>query len=154
MATFDLLDSPLVYIPVRWNAVTAGADGSAAVFKHVVDIQVEMLDKDQLVEWIAIGNREVEKADEKARQIEGFRFVAKGWRGVVANGRPVDFDDANIWRLLTKPGFDTAFTSAYGLAINGRVETREKNSEASPVDGRADASNGSTDASPTPPAAS
>jgi hypothetical protein len=154
MATFDLLDSPLVYIPVRWNAVTAGEDGSAAVVEHVVDIQVEMLDKDQLVEWIAIGNREVEKDGERARQIEAFRFVAKGWRKVVANGRAVEFDDANIWRLLTKPGFDTAFTTAYGEAINGRVEMREGNSESSPVDGRADASSGSTDASSTPPAAS
>lgn len=146
--TFDLLDRPLVFIPVRWSGLKPADDGTAEVVEHLVEIQVDILDKDEIAEWLKLSNGTVDEDKQREHALNVFRTVAKGWRKIKAKGRAVEFDDENIYRLLRWPGFDTAFSTAYWEAWQGRTETREKNSASSPADGRADESSASAPDAP------
>jgi len=48
---FDLLDRPLVFIPVRWKGIGADENGVAILIDHEVEIRVEMLDDKQFLDW-------------------------------------------------------------------------------------------------------
>lgn len=140
---FDLLDRPLVFIPVKWPGLAQGPDGSAVPIEHVVDIQVEILDQVAVNEWLVKGSKtQTAPAKQRAHEIDTFRSVAKNWRGL--KNSPV-FDDDNIAKLLVWPGFADAFGVAYLNAWNAKVETREGNSVGSPANGPA---GGPTDETP------
>ena len=38
--SFDLLDKPLIYIPVKWPGLKANDNGDAVAVEHTVDVQV------------------------------------------------------------------------------------------------------------------
>lgn len=140
---FDLLDRPLVFIPVKWPGLKQGPDGAAVPTEHVVDIQVEILDQVAVNEWLQKGAKtQPTPAKQRIHEIDTFRAVAKNWRGL--KNSPV-FDDDNIAKLLVWPGFADAFGVAYLNAWNAKVETREGNSEGSPANGPA---GGPTDETP------
>jgi len=140
---FDLLDRPLVFIPVKWPGLKQGPDGGAVSTEHVVEIQVEILDQTAVNAWLATGAVTHDDPEAQAKhEIETFRVVAKNWRGL--RNAPV-FDDDNIRRLLVWPGFADAFGNAYLNAWNAKVETREGNSAGSPANGPA---GGPTDETP------
>lgn len=147
---FDLLDRPLVFVPVRWKGVASDDGGDAVVVDHRVDIQVEILDKDELADWLKLTAETVapEKATDHALAV--FKRVAKGWRKIKAGGRVPAFNDENIGRLLKWPGFDSAFGAAYWQAWNGRVEAREGNSEGSLAPGQAGEPTDATPPAETP----
>jgi len=139
--SFDLLDKPLIYIPVKWPGLKANDNGDAVAVEHTVDVQIELLDVDPLNDWIAAGGMLADDADAAARADHArstFKAVAKEWRGVVANGKRLPFTDANIDKLLQVPGFADAFGNAYLKAWSGKAELREGNSAGSPANGPAD----------------
>lgn len=132
--SFDLLDRPLVWIPVTWPGLApSDVEGEVAkVVEHRVDIQVEILPRDEL-ERMFYPKGDAEPVDD----FDAFKRIAQGWRKLVAHGRPVEFTDDNIRLLLNVSGFPTALQTHYLKACAGKVETREGNSDASPSDGRA-----------------
>lgn len=132
---FDLLDRPLVFIPVKWAGLKQGADGTAEATEHVIEVQVEILDLKAVNDWLARGGKTFDNpAEQEAHEIATFRVVAKNWRKI--KNDPV-FTDENIGKLLIWPGFAGAFGEAYLEAWNARVETREGNSDGSLANGPA-----------------
>jgi len=138
---FDLLDAPLVYIPVKFPGLAVGDGGEAVAIEHEVEIQIELLDRDELVDWMQKANTSatanVTEQRKSGEEIEVFKRVAKGWRGIVVNGKVAPFTDKNLDALLRKPSFVERFATAYLEAWNGKVATREGNSEGSPANGPA-----------------
>jgi hypothetical protein len=67
--SFDLLDRPLVYIPVKWAGVVADDNGDAVATEHEVSIQVEMLDEEEIVAWTDAANLDP-FADDRAELAE------------------------------------------------------------------------------------
>lgn len=146
---FDLLDRPLVYVPIKWPGVGQSDDGAAVAVEHMVEVQVELLDRDEFADWIVDANRDIEdKADRSAHELATFKRVAKGWRKVRMSNRAAPFDDGNIATLLRFPGFVTAFGTTYMDTWRGEVAIREGNSEGSPATGP---EGGPTDATPKEP---
>jgi len=138
--SFDLLDKPLIYIPVKWPGLKADDNGDAVAVEHTVDVQIELLDVDLLNEWLAASDKIAADADTAARRIhdrETFKTVAKNWRGVSSNGKNVPFTDDNIDRMLQVPNFASGFGVAYRNAWSGQAELREGNSAGSPANGPA-----------------
>jgi len=134
---YDLLDRPLVFIPVEWPGLIATEDGGAISTTHRVEIQVEILDRDEFTAWAAKGLLTPEGDARVAHELEVFREVAKGWRKIKSAGRTPEFSDDNILALLRKPGFVSAFGPAYLKAFAGQVEVRTGNSAGSPEHGPA-----------------
>lgn len=138
--SFDLLDKPLIYIPVKWPGLKADDNGDAVAVEHTVDVQVEMLDVDPLNEWVKSSTAIAADADRDARREHergSFKTLARNWRGVVAKGKALPFTDENIDKLLQVPGFVDAFGNAYITAWSGKAELREGNSVGSPANGPA-----------------
>lgn len=138
---FDLLARPLIYITVAWPGLIDDDQGNAREVEHSVDLQIELLDRAEFIEWLqreppeeGPGNREGAIEFE----LERLRGVVKGWRDVKAGGRAAEFNADNLRRLLLVPGFPEAFTAAYGSAMVGKVKTREGNSAGSLANGPAD----------------
>lgn len=136
--SFDLLDRPLLYIPVKWPGLGVDDDGKAKPVEHSVEVQIELLDSDEANAWIDESSKEPEDvAARDAHSLASFKRVAKGWRGVKAGTRTADFSDDNIARMLRAPGFSYAFGTAYAEAMRGKVAIREGNSDGSPAPGPA-----------------
>lgn len=159
---FDLLDKPLVYIPVKWSGVREGPNGEAVATEHSVEVQVEILDRVELVAWIgesavdtSDGVDEAAVAHILAKELGSFKRVAQGWRGVKAGNKTAPFTDENIERIIRAPGFTDAFGEAYMAAWRGQVATREGNSGGSAEHGQAAEPSDATrkdETKPTPPA--
>lgn len=146
---FDLLDRPLVWIPVKWPGLIQKEESAVAeAVEHEVEIQVEILDRDEMESWGERGSKgpvipegtapEAAKALQAADGLAIFKEVAKAWRKIGAGGKSLAFNDENIAKLLRVQGFGAAFGQAYVDAWNGRIATRSGNSEGSPKPGRAD----------------
>jgi hypothetical protein len=136
--SFDLLNRPLVFIPVTWAGLGEAGDGAAVEIEHSIDVQIELLDRDEFQAWLERSGEDVENPVERAaHELATFREVAKGWRKIKANGRTPEFNDENVARLLRFPGFVSAFGAAYLKAWRGKVEVREGNSGGSPANGLA-----------------
>jgi hypothetical protein len=136
---FDLLSRPLVFIPVEWPGLIEGADGAGVPTTHTVDMQVEILEREELQAWIDLSKKDASNGRlDLAAELEIVKTVAKGWRKIKANNATPVFNDENLLKLIRWPGFIEAFTSAYFDAWNGRVKAREGNSEGSPANGRPD----------------
>lgn len=130
---FDLLDRPLVWIEVRWPGLKPGPEGGLAEeVEHVIELQVEVVDRDRLIELFAL-----EEGMTPVDDLTAFRELVKDWRKIVAAGNPLPFEEANIKRLLALPSFSTSLQAAYLGACAGKAKLREGNSEGSRVNGRA-----------------
>lgn len=144
---FDLLDRPLMWIPVRWPGLKPGPDGGVAVpTEHEIEVEVELLDdKEEFTKVFGLDDPAQRKEGETdPTDFDAFKRVVKNWRKLTANKIPVEFTDENIRRVLRLPNFATSLQVAYLNALAGRVETREGNSESSPANGRAGDSDQST----------
>lgn len=71
---FDLLDRPLVYIPVKWAGVAADENGEAVAVEHSIKLQVELLDSVESAEWAAEAQR-VSFPEERARLQDDFNVA-------------------------------------------------------------------------------
>jgi hypothetical protein len=129
--SFDLLDRPLVWVPVRWPGLKPGPDDAIGVpVEHEIEALVELLDIEEI--QASVDDQSLVTNADKAKAF------LRGWRKVVAKGVPVPFDDANLAKMFAVPGFRQGLETAYLRALVGKVETREGNSAGSPVDGRAE----------------
>jgi hypothetical protein len=131
---FDVLDRPLLWIPVRWPGLKPGGDGTglAEAVENEIEVCVELKEKDDVK---PLFDPEEGEALEK---LDAFMTFATGWRKIIAGGQQLEFSRENADLLIRSqlPFFD-AFTFAYLEACLGRVEIREGNSDASPAGGRA-----------------
>lgn len=162
---FDILDRPLHWIPVKWPGLSQGEDENAlsTPVEHEIELRVELVDREEAKalfpvlfydgprpnEWDVEGIAEfTAKMDELRKsapaELELFKRLVKGWRKIKAGGRVPDFNDDNIGLLLKVPLFAPSFTEAYLDALRGRTAVREKNSESSPNNGRADEARAAT----------
>ncbi len=140
---FDLTDRPLVCVPVKWQVLRPSEkEGETAVEHEVsIEIEVEIKDRDELVELTSemfglsaekakeIEDLPPEEIVERSRklEVEQFMSIVRNWRKFKAGGKPVDFTPENVRKLLSVPGFLTAFQTAYFNACAGKVETRKGN---------------------------
>jgi hypothetical protein len=145
---FDLLDRPLVWIPVTWPALLSGENENdlAQPGEHTVELRVELVDAEEAIALFPplFPQRDQEaaaKADDNPQlwAFKTFKRVVKEWRKISAGGKASPpMNDKNIRLLLKAPMFIAGFASAYMTALGGRAEVREKNSVGSPSDGRAE----------------
>ena len=140
---FDLTDRPLVWVPVKWQVLRPNEiEGETAVEHEVsIDIEVEVKDRDELVELASemfgldgAKAKEVEDLEpqaiiERSRALEVTQFmsIVRDWRKFKAGGKPVEFNADNVRKLLAVPGFLNAFQTAYFNACAGKLETRKGN---------------------------
>lgn len=140
---FDLTDRPLVWVPVKWPVLRPSEkEGETAVEHEVsIEIEVEIKDRDELVELTSemfgldsskekeLEGLSPEQIVERSRALEVTQFMTlvRDWRKFKAAGKPVEFTAENVRKLLSVPGFLTAFQTAYFNACAGKVETRKGN---------------------------
>lgn len=136
---FDLLDRPLLWIPVTWPGLKRGKDGFAEEVEHEIECEVELLDdKEEFL--VMFGLKVVAEGEEPpppVDEFEAFKRLVKNWRRIAIGGVPLEFSDDNIRRVLRLPSFAVGLQAAYMNALAGKVRTREKNSEGSRGNGRA-----------------
>lgn len=130
---FDLTDRPKVWIEVRWPGLAPNAiDGKAETVEHVVEVEVEFIDRDEMLSLFTADGNGILRTSPDAMQ-----RVCTGWRKLLDKGKPLDFNPENMRRMLNFPGFDAAFSLAYLAAWSGKTETREGNSDDLPPGGQA-----------------
>lgn len=86
--------------------------------KQTFDVQFARLkvsDSDRLVADIVSGVR---------TELEGFRDLVKGWRGVLDDGQEVPFSDGGLQQLLEIPTVGPAIIAAYKEAISGQARAK------------------------------
>lgn len=132
---FDLLDRPLHWIPVKWNALVAAKKASdlSVPGSHEIELRVELVDREEAIRMFPSIFGE---GGEEQPGLEVFKRAVKEWRKIKANGQVVPMTDENIKLLLGVPCFEAAFKVAYVTALAGQSEVREGNSSASPGGGR------------------
>jgi hypothetical protein len=163
---FDLLDRPLHWIPVKWPALIAPKkeDDLSLPGEHEVELRVELLDREEAIwrfpamfgedrkprgtppEGCADPN-DPQKWGPTPETLDSFKRIVHDWRKISAKGRRVEINDENISRLFASPMFEMGFMTAYLIALGGQAETREKNLQPSPDDGRGDTENEPTTSS-------
>jgi hypothetical protein len=144
---FDLVDRPLVWIPVKWEAVAPGPDDGLAVTVEVeVHILVELIDRKEF--------KRLFLSEDDAPESDIIERVVRNWRKVTERGAAVPYSPEKMAVLLEAPGFAKAFGDSYVAAMAGRGETREKNSESSPNNGRAEGTQSEAQPTTTPSTAS
>lgn len=146
---FELVDAPLVWMPVEWPGLVQGKDEAIAeAVTHRVELLVELVAKDEfraLFQLDDAGEMTGDAVDEDAV----WTRLVRGWRKIVANGSPVPFTPDNGKRLMARPGFMIGFALAYFQAMGGRVKEREGNSENSQSGGRVDEATAGTNTDAT-----
>lgn len=146
---FDLSAKRHAWIAVTWpGLVQREAGGLAEPTSYTIDVRVELVERDKLDalndSYAPLpGDEPVEgpAARDKRAAIElaAFLALADDWRGVMDGDRAVPFSPDAASRMIRIPGFVLGFNTAYANALAGVVETREKNSDASPATGPAGA---------------
>jgi hypothetical protein len=155
---FDLADRPLVWIPVKWSVLRPGARPKAVAIESEVsiEVEVEILDRDELVELFsgyfsdetvaAVKSDEEPAADpaeepddaaaeelpapepsERELEVKRFLRVVKSWRKVKEGGRDLDLNEENARKMLRVPGFASAFEGRYLAACAGKADIRRGN---------------------------
>jgi len=131
---FDLLDRPLVWIPVKFRGLKQEDESGLAVsVEYEVEVQVEIVDRDEFRRLF-----QPEEGTPKLDEMAIATRVVHGWRKVRAGGRPLDFNSDNLAKMLRVPNFALALELAYLEAFQGKAKVREGNSEGSQPGGRAD----------------
>jgi hypothetical protein len=132
---FDIAEKRLAWIPVTWKGVQSKGEEPAEQVEHSVEVQAEIVDKETLRKYFP--GEDGEESEVPTTEVERFKRLVHGWRGIVNQGRALEFTDANIARLVAVPMFGQAFEIAYIKAWAGQSEIREKNSEGSSATGPA-----------------
>lgn len=130
---FDIASGRLAWVPVKWKTLRSAGDEPAQYVEHEVELKFDLLDRD---EFKSLG-KAPEDGSEPPSEIEQFKKLVKGWRGIVSNGSPVPFEDQYITRLLQEPGFSDGLNEAYFSAWAAVLELRTKNSDGSGESGLA-----------------
>lgn len=132
---FDLTDAPRLWINVKWPGLIPGPDeGLAVETEHEVELEVEIVDRDELLILFPL---RPERANTPEEEAVIFKRLCSAWRKFKIAGQTAEFSDENIKKLCKVPMFATGFELAYMAAWQGRGVAREKNSEGSPSIGRA-----------------
>lgn len=135
----------------------AKATSLAVETEALIEVEVDVLDRNELVELFAgyfeegtvaavaeaaaavAASDDSEEAEDEPealpepapseRELEVKRFlrVVKNWRKFKDGGRPVEFNEANVRRLLAVPGFASAFEGRYLAACAGKSDIRRGN---------------------------
>lgn len=154
---FDLLDKPLHWVTIKWPSLVAPEkqDDLSEAGENEVELRVELLDRDE-AGWRFPGlfgddfefenppPTEYADKDDPSKWgptptgVESFLRIVKDWRKIKAAGKTVEFNEKNARLLLQSAMFPAAFSIQYVLALGGRGQEREKNSDGSPSVGRAD----------------
>ena len=134
---FDLSDRPLVWIPVKWAVLRPGEgdDALAVETEAVIEVEVEILDREELKTLFAAefgiedAKPEVDGKQLEGRELETARFmkVVRDWRKVADNGKALEFNAENVKGMLSVPGFTSAFETAFLAACVGKVDIRKGN---------------------------
>lgn len=98
-------------------SVNLPADGGRFE-KQTFDVEFARLkvsESDRLVADIVGGTR---------TELDGFRDLVKGWRGVLDDGAEVPFTDGALQQLLEIPTIGPAILSAFKEAISGQARTK------------------------------
>jgi hypothetical protein len=144
---FDVLDRPLLWIPVRWSSLRPGGedpDALAVPVEHEIEVRIEIKDTPDLAPLAT------PEPGKEMQRLDALMTYATDWRKVVSGGKPFPFNRENADAFLrAAPAFFDRFHVAYLMAVVGRVETREGNSDASPSDGRAGEAESGTTAKPS-----
>ena len=128
---FKIVEKRLAWWPVEF----AGVEEDGTVVANVVKFQFELLPVDELTklfaETVCFDEEDVANgADAKlAERMATFaqRFV-RDWKDVgKPNGDPLDFDLANLTRLMNVPNVFAATMAAYRDCLAGRAEARAGN---------------------------
>lgn len=145
---FDVLDRPLLWIPMQWPSLKPGGpDGSgiAESVENEIEIRIEIKDTDAIKALVD------PEDGQGAKKIDAFLDFVTDWRRVVSGGNPLPFNRETADLVIrTQPAFFDGFRVAYLNAIVGKVELREGNSDASRSDGPAGEAASETTANPKP----
>jgi hypothetical protein len=148
---YELLDRPLLWIPVAWAGLVAGEnDGIAQPVEHEIEVLVELVDKEQVRSVFGLAEDGRTVAEERDEFVV-VKTLCSGWRRITYRGSTLPFTDDNLRRVVYLPNFMGAFTLAYMSAVGGRVATRLGNSEGSQSGGRADEATAGTEKAATKP---
>ena len=136
---FDVADRPLVWIPVKWGMLKPSEEAGAVAVEHEVsvDLEVEIKDRDELVELTSeMFGVEDEEANDKLnaaelakkardKEVSQFMSLVRNWRKFKNGGKDAEFTPENARKLLAVPGFLNGFQKAYFDACAGKAETRK-----------------------------
>jgi hypothetical protein len=61
----------------------------------------------------------------KITDLDGFRALVKGWRGVQSDGEDLPFSDSALKALVEIPGVGLAITATYNAAVEGGAARRK-----------------------------
>lgn len=135
---FDIADRPLVFIPIKWTVLRPGEgdDANAVEVDAIVEVEVEVKDRDELLilfdDYFGEPENGEVKIDEqrlsgRALELKRFMALVSRWRKVVAGGKPLELNEDNARKMLLVPGFATAFEASYLAACAGKSEIRKGN---------------------------
>lgn len=142
---FDLAQKRIVWIPITWRGlVQKDEDALAEATDFQIEVKAEILDEDAIRETFSPAptddmDEEARKVAEKSAQltnVEKFRRVVSGWRGVKNGVQDLAFTDENIALMLKLPNFQLGFETSYLMAWAGRIALAEKNSGSSSDSGQ------------------
>lgn len=132
--SFDLAEKRLAWIPIRWGGIQPGeGEGLATNTIHEIECQVELVTFARMREIFT-----PEEGQPVLSDVEKFKAVVQDWRKVKMGSVSAPMVDENIDKLLQVPMFPAGFEKSYLDAWTGQLEEREKNSESSSSDGRAE----------------
>ena len=132
---YTLTKEPIAWIDVDWTSLAPGSAEEASVeVQRSIRVKVAFLSRTELAE-VLDGTRRMSVPELAAR-------VARDWAGVVdEDKRPLAFTPELLSQVMEhEPGFAIGFEASYLKAAIGQGKVREKNSEGSPSDGRAEES--------------
>lgn len=152
---FDIAEKAVIWLPVPWKVVRPGPDGNAITLDVSVDVEVELKDRDEIIdlaaEMFGIETGKDDETDDEAPkvswdeakkiarddEVKQFMALVSAWRNFKDKGKELPFNAANARKLIAQPGFLSAFQTAYMNALSGKLEIRSGNSKSSPGNGRA-----------------
>jgi hypothetical protein len=138
---FKLVDERLSKAPFKIRFF----DPDGEVVEQVIMLKVALVGQSEMMAFLT-----PEEGEETRSVAEFARQVLKGWEGIGdEEGKPLEFNEENRDRFLNQPGIATfeGFFAWYQRVWQGTAEAREKNSAASPDDGRGEEEKGTGRAS-------
>lgn len=136
---YTIVREAVAWIDVDWTGLeTGGPDEASVEVARSIRMKVLLLPRSELLKILppALGGTAVEGKDVAELALE----VARDWAGVVdEDKRPLAFSAELLEQILEhEHGFASGFEISYLKACGGRGKVREKNSDRSPEDGRAE----------------
>ena len=100
--------------PVSVHLPTDGGKFEKQTF-DVEFARLKVSEADAMVAGIVSGERP---------ELEGYRELVKGWRGVLNDGDEVPFSDATLQQIIEIPTVGAAILDAYKQAISGAARAK------------------------------